>query len=65
MNTAHDPNCLCNECLHHEFLEQCRSNVCALCLRPRGHHYHQPIDTPLPVRKPWAAKLGSIRGPKQ
>jgi hypothetical protein len=65
MNTpGHDELCVCDACRRHEFYEQCRSQLCALCLRPRAHLYHQPIDTPPPVRKPWASKLGSIRGSK-
>lgn len=60
MNMDHDPNCLCDECLRHEFMERVRSPVCHLCNRPREHWTHSPKATP-PARKPWASRLTSPR----
>lgn len=62
MNTpGHDELCACDECLRHEFLEQCRTKLCHLCLRPREHWTHQPKGTPPAPRKPWASRLTSAK----
>lgn len=61
MTREHPPECICTACRRHVFLDRPRSLVCQLCGRPREHWAHGSTAAP-PAPKPWAARLGSIKG---